>query len=241
MGQKSMFQAVTVQDCRGKVFGYRIEQPPAFNVLGELSGGLAGYNMRTLSTAIRLLAETQATERVLVPVSADTIDKAGMDYVQLLMTIPEGLRWRMYVEVRSKGRVISRQCAAFAQAIQDQCGMSIAAWAVSNDLPSTEKVTDALSPALLMIDPKCLKLAMSAGDRSFMLDVAEVASSCGARTLVTGVETAVERDSMLEIGVDLLAGSLVSVSRCVEEGELEVRPSIVEKLGLVSPQAIGWR
>lgn len=218
MGTSAIFRAVTVHDQRGRVFASKLEQPQAFGVLGDLSLGPASYNMRTLATAIRMMVESPSCSRLMVPVDIRTIEEAGMEYAQLLMTIPRELRSRIFVELKTRGQPISNPCAAFAQAIQEECGMSIVAWARWNHLEYIEEVVEALQPAVLAIDSTCLKQAMSTGDRSFVIDTVEAAVQGGARVLVAGVEHKAERDSMLEIGVELLCGRLVSTSREVEEG-----------------------
>lgn len=228
MGTSAIFRAVTVHDQRGRVFANKLEQPQAFGMLSDLSLGPASYNMRTLATAIRMMVENPSCKRLLVPVDMRTIEEAGMEYAQLLMTIPKELRSRIFVELQTKGKPISNPCAAFAQAIQEECGMSIVAWARCNHLEYVESVVEALSPAVLAIDGKCLKLAMSAGDRAFFIDAVEAAVQGGARVLAAGVETAEERDSMLEIGVELLCGGLVSTTCDVEEGAYEAQGSIMK-------------
>ena len=227
MNEQSIWRAVSVHDTAGRVFANKLEASDAFEVLGELTTGPSWYNMRTLATAIRMIVENTSCKRLMVPVDMRTIEESGMEYARLLMTIPLEMREKIFVELQTRGKHVSRVCSAFAQSIQEEGGMSVAVWAKCGSNEYIEEVMEALSPAILAIDAKCLKAAMMGGDRSFYIDAVESAVNFGARVMAAGVDTEEELHSMKEIGVELMYGALHSKVVGVPEGVYQTDQGIM--------------
>lgn len=223
--EQSIWRAVSVHDTDGRVFANKLEASEAFEVLADLTTGPFFYNMRTLATAIRLIAENKSCKRLMVPVDMRTIEGAGMQYARLLMTIPLEMRAKIFVELQTRGNPVSKICSSFAHAIQEEGGMSVAVWARCGSNEYLDEVMDKLSPSILAIDAKCLKA--SAGDRSFYIDAVECATMGGARVLAAGVDTEEELRSMKEIGVELVCGGLNSKVVGVQEGVYEPETGIM--------------
>jgi hypothetical protein len=227
VSEKSIWRAVSVHDTNGRVFANKLEASEAFEVLGDLTTCPSWYNMRTLGTAIRMIVENKSCKRLMVPVDMRTIEGSGMQYARLLMTIPLEMRSKIFVELQTRGKPVSRICASFAQAVQEEGGMSVAVWARCGSNEYLDEVMAALSPSILAIDGKCLKAAMASGDRRFYIDAVECATNGGARVLAAGVDTADEMRSMEEIGVELVCGALKSKIVGVEEGVYEAQSGIM--------------
>ena len=213
------FSSMTVHQSSGSEFAARLMEPESFRMLGELSEDASSYNMRTLATAIRMLNSRRECLRLLVPVEMNTLDACGGEYIGMLMSIPENYRYKMFLELTTNGEAITDSTAAFSYNIQHNCGMSLAVWASCGDLGYVRELMNSLSPAILGIDKRCIKNACRTRDRSFVLDAAELAVEGGARVLAEGIDTAHQRDSMREIGIDLLCGSAMSDLREEPEGE----------------------
>ena len=217
--KKLVFSSMTVHQSSGAEFATRLIEPESFRMLGELSEDASSYNMRTLATAIRLLSSKPECMRLLVPVGMKTLDDCGGEYIGMLLSIPETYRYKMFLELTTDGAPITDSTAAFSYNIQNNCGMSLAVWSSCGDLGYVSQLMDALSPAILGIDKRCVKRACKTGERGFVLDAAELATIGGARILAEGIDTGEERDSMREIGVELLCGSAMSEMREELEGE----------------------
>ena len=228
MSEQSIWRAVSVHDTTGRVFANKLEASEAFEVLGDLTTGPTFYNMRTLATAIRMIVENPSCKRLMVPVEMRTIEGAGMQYAKLLMTIPLEMRAKIFVELQTRGKPVSQICSSFAQAMQEEGGMSVAVWARCGSSEYLDELMYKLSPSVLAIEAKCLKAAMSTGNRSFYIDAVESAAMGGARVLAAGVEKEEELSSMKEIGVELVCGTLFSKVVGVKEGVYEPEKGIMQ-------------
>lgn len=219
MSSLPQFSSMTVHQTDRSEFALRLIEPPSFRMLGDVTDSAAMYNMRTLATAIRLLSQTPACKRLIVPVEMQTLDLFGSEYARMLSTIPEDFRAKMFLELNTQGMPVTDATAAFSQHVQDECYMSLAVWTRCCDVPYVRELMDNLQPAVLGIERRCVRKAIENADRSFLLDAAEIGVQGGARVMAEGVDSESDLESMRAIGVDLVCGSAVSEVELRHAGE----------------------
>jgi hypothetical protein len=186
-------------------------------------------DMRGLATAVRMLAEDRTCNRVMLPVGMESVERSGGRYADVLMGLPLEVRSKILVELRQSEERITKACAEFAKALQMQANMSVTAWVCCDRTEFVTEVMDGLSPAILGIEERCLRRAMSTGDRSCYIDAVEAAGLGGAMVLAAGVDSEEDIMSMTEIGVELVHGRWWQKASYVEEPKGHGAPGLPEQ------------
>ncbi len=68
-------------------------------------------DMRGLATAVRMLAEDNTCQRVMLPVGMDTVERSGARYADVIMGLPLHVRSKILVELRQGGESVPKACS----------------------------------------------------------------------------------------------------------------------------------